>query len=174
MSLHYCWLIWMQQIAFFGLQTIITGQMMGAGEKMIGIIAVEPCKRIIGVFRKLLLLVLTMLTFCDLVAAVTREECFNISSLDPSLEERAEQYLLKALDSEALYTIVGGLKPLSMGFVSFLYPSGSIPLEVSQANSIFSAFKCGEMEAFVHESALVSNDKRYASAAIAVYSGPRF
>ena len=48
-----------------------------------------------------------------------RQNCFPFESLAPAKRRRAEDLLLKALDSEALYTIVGDLKPMSSGFASF-------------------------------------------------------
>jgi hypothetical protein len=50
---------------------------------------------------------------------VPRSECFPFERLAPEMRERAEALLLKALDSEALYTIAGDLKPMSSGFQSF-------------------------------------------------------
>jgi hypothetical protein len=50
---------------------------------------------------------------------VSRSECFPFERLAPEQRQKAEELLLKALDGEALYTIVGGLKPMSSGFVSF-------------------------------------------------------
>lgn len=51
-----------------------------------------------------------------------RADCFPFERLAPEKRARAEQILLKALDSEALYTIVGDLKPMSSGFLSFEFP----------------------------------------------------
>lgn len=50
---------------------------------------------------------------------VSRTECFPFEKLPAEQRKTAEELLLKALDSEALYTIVGGLKPMSGGFQSF-------------------------------------------------------
>ncbi len=51
--------------------------------------------------------------------SVARLECFPFEKLPAEERKTAEELLLKALDSEALYTIVGGLKPMSGGFQSF-------------------------------------------------------
>lgn len=48
-----------------------------------------------------------------------RQDCFPFERLAPAERKKAEDLLLKALDSEALYTIAGGLKPMSSGFQSF-------------------------------------------------------
>jgi hypothetical protein len=42
-------------------------------------------------------------------------DCFPFESLPDPLRERAEQLLLNALDSEALYTIAADIKPMSSG-----------------------------------------------------------
>lgn len=47
-----------------------------------------------------------------------RSECFPFEKLSPEKRKTAEELLLKAIDSEALYTIVGGMKPMSNGFAS--------------------------------------------------------
>lgn len=48
-----------------------------------------------------------------------RENCFAFEKLPGEQRKKAEELLLKALDSEALYTIAGNLKPMSSGFQSF-------------------------------------------------------
>lgn len=48
-----------------------------------------------------------------------RAECFPFEKLSAAQRIKAEELLLKALDSEALYTIAGGLKPMSSGFQQF-------------------------------------------------------
>lgn len=50
-----------------------------------------------------------------------RNNCFPFEKLEPQKRRMAEQLLLKALDSEALYTIVGGIKPMSSGFANFSF-----------------------------------------------------
>jgi hypothetical protein len=47
-----------------------------------------------------------------------RLNCFPFETLPANEREQAEVLLLKALDGESLYTIVGGLKPMSSGFQS--------------------------------------------------------
>jgi hypothetical protein len=65
-----------------------------------------------------------------------RAECFPFEKLSPEKRKKAEEILLKALDSEALYTIVGGLKPMSSGFASYQFtirePRGITEVEASE------------------------------------------
>lgn len=50
---------------------------------------------------------------------VSRTECFPFEKLSSDQRKTAEALLLKALDEAALYTIVGGIKPMSTGIRSF-------------------------------------------------------
>lgn len=50
---------------------------------------------------------------------VSRNECFPFEKLSAEQQKKSEELLLKALDSEALYTIIGGLKPMSSSFQPF-------------------------------------------------------
>jgi len=50
--------------------------------------------------------------------SVPRSECFPVERLDTKARARAESLLLKMLDGEALFTLVGGLKPMSSGWIS--------------------------------------------------------
>src|SRR5687768_1230590 len=59
-------------------------------------------------------------------AATARRKCFPFENLTPAERKKAEDMLLAALDAEALYTIVGGMKPMSSGFRSFQLPT-SLP-----------------------------------------------
>lgn len=47
-----------------------------------------------------------------------RSRCFNFDELTPDLRAKSEAHLLKALDTEHLFTLVSGLKPMSAGFYS--------------------------------------------------------
>lgn len=51
-----------------------------------------------------------------------RAGCFNLEDLTPELRAKSESYLLQALDTEHLYTIAGGMKPMSGGFFTALLP----------------------------------------------------
>jgi hypothetical protein len=67
---------------------------------------------------KIILLVALALSLSHTTLA-QRAECFPFERLSQEKQRVAEELLLKALDSEALYTLVGGLKPMSSGFTSF-------------------------------------------------------
>lgn len=45
-----------------------------------------------------------------------KEQCFNFDALTPELRAKSEAYLLHALDTEPLFTLASGLKPMSGGF----------------------------------------------------------
>ncbi len=47
-----------------------------------------------------------------------RTNCFPFETLPANERKQAEELLLKALDGESLYTIIGSLKPMSSGFNS--------------------------------------------------------
>ena len=70
------------------------------------------------------LLSLSLFVFSTALHAQTgaRAECFPFEKLSFEQRAAAEELLLKALDGEALYTIVGGLKPMSSGFQSVQLP----------------------------------------------------
>ena len=97
--------------------------------------------------------------------------CFPVDAL--SLEERslAEVLLLKALDGEALYTMIGDLKPMSSGFASFRV-SASEPTSEELANletqrRLLAAWTCGEtFYAGLHHFATVHEGRRYVDAVL--------
>lgn len=62
-----------------------------------------------------------------------RNECFSFEKLPPAQRKTAEDMLLKALDGEALYTIVGGLKPMSSGFQTFQMQVSLPRVEIAEA-----------------------------------------
>lgn len=65
--------------------------------------------------------------------SVNRSECFPFEKLSAEQRKKAEEVLLKALDGEALYTIVGGLKPMSSGFQSFQMAVALPRIELGEA-----------------------------------------
>jgi hypothetical protein len=79
------------------------------------------------------------------------------------VEERpaAEELFLKVMDSEALYTVIGGVKPMSSGFVSFRLPSSSLDAaKIDQARRHLALFRCGEkLLATVHHFVRLYPDK---------------
>jgi hypothetical protein len=54
-----------------------------------------------------LFLLLVLLSFQALADGVPRAQCFPVEKLPPALRAKSEEMLLKALDTEALYTLVG-------------------------------------------------------------------
>ena len=89
-------------------------------------------------------------------------ECFPFERLPAGLRSRAEETLLKALDGEALYTIAGGLKPMSSGFVSASVAMEAPDLAETEAlRQVLNAWTCGgELSATVHHFARVFEGKR--------------
>jgi hypothetical protein len=55
-----------------------------------------------------------------LASDVPRLECFPIERIEPPLRAKAEALLLETMDSTALYTVIGGLKPMTSSFLSSL------------------------------------------------------
>lgn len=97
-------------------------------------------KRSVFVFLSLLLL-----SFQTLADGVPRAQCFPTEKLPPALRAKSEELLLKALDSEALYTLIGGLKPMSSGVASFKFAVKQPDLrEVEEARQALAAWRCGD------------------------------
>lgn len=94
--------------------------------------------------------------------------CFPFESLPAELRGRAETLLLKALDSEALYTIASDIKPMSSGFVSLQIDVASPDLADADAlRQILAAWTCGgEIRATLHHFAAVYNGKRPVDAVV--------
>ncbi|MEO1527449.1 MAG: erythromycin esterase family protein [Planctomycetota bacterium] len=78
----------------------------------------------------------------------------------------SQELLLDALDSEALYTMVGGIKPISEGFFGTYFPvvpPGTSELErVREALSVWRCGECFESGVLVFEQ--LRRDQRFASA----------
>ncbi|MGV3618843.1 MAG: hypothetical protein ACO1SV_26255 [Fimbriimonas sp.] len=78
-------------------------------------------------------------------AQVPRAQCFPVEELPPALRPKAEAMLLKALDSEALFTVVGGLKPMSSGWVSTRFAVDKPDLrEAEEMRRILRTFRVGD------------------------------
>ncbi len=76
---------------------------------------------------------------------VPREDCFPLERLPTALRHEAEALLLEAMDREALYTIVGGLKPMSGGWGSFSMQIDKPSLERLEACRLMArSLSCGE------------------------------
>jgi hypothetical protein len=76
---------------------------------------------------------------------VPRDSCFPLEKLPTPLRAEAEKLLLSLLDSEALYTVIGGMKPMSSGFASYrvntkLPKTGTL----DEARRIMATFRCGD------------------------------
>ncbi len=95
-------------------------------------------------------------------------ECFPFERLPESLRPRAEEMLLRALDGEALYTIAGGLKPMSSGFVSSSIKVDAPDLAEAEATrQILAAWTCGgEIAAGLHHFAAVYQGSRSLEAVV--------
>ena len=95
--------------------------------------------------------------------------CFPVETLSPEERVLAEALLLKALDGEALFTLIGDLKPMSSGFIS-LRVSATEPTPEDLANlekqrRLLSVWTCGEtFYAGLHHFAAVHEGKRYLEA----------
>lgn len=76
---------------------------------------------------------------------VARQDCFPFERLSPVEREKAEALLLKALDSEALYTIIGNLKPMSSGFGEMRFPVKKMDLpQLAERRRILATWRCGD------------------------------
>ncbi len=80
--------------------------------------------------------------------------CFRVDSLPADVRSLAERVLLEAGDGEALYTLAGGLKPISSGR-SFSYQiAPAVPAamldSLEQLRRAIAALSCGNIGAFVH------------------------
>ncbi len=127
---------------------------------------------------KILIVVLFLLTLSN-AALAQRSECFPFERLPPDSRAKANDLLLKALDSEALYTIVGGIKPMSSGFANFQVdvrpPKDEKKAEerqrtlaeLDQTREILANFRCGEkVFADVQNFARSFDGKRFSEAVV--------
>jgi hypothetical protein len=88
---------------------------------------------------------LLLLSFQALAEGVPRAQCFPTEKLPPALRTKSEELLLKALDTEALYTLVGGLKPMSSGIASFKFAVKQPDLrEIEEVRQALGAWRCGD------------------------------
>ena len=76
--------------------------------------------------------------------AVRRTNCFPIEKLPDDLQVLSRHLLLKAMDSEALYTFVGDLKPVSEGFYqSYIMVKNPNVEELKNLQRAVSVWGCG-------------------------------
>ncbi len=101
--------------------------------------------------------------------SVPRSECFPIEKLAPELQPKAEALLLKMMDSEALYTIIGDLKPVSSSFWNGSFSLAEPNLvQLSETRQILHAFRSGnEFSAEILVFAKAQNGKKLATAWVA-------
>jgi len=77
-------------------------------------------------------------------AGVARADCFPLEQLPPDLRQKSEALLLRALDTEALYTFVGDLKPMS-SFTELRVPLDKLDLATVEATRrALRAWRCGD------------------------------
>ena len=100
------------------------------------------------------------------VAGVPRDCCFPLETLPTDVRPLADELLWKLLDSEAVYTLAGGLKPVSDGFWQARFPATQATTpEVERVRTALAAFRCGgEIVAGVYVFDAVYDGKRAASA----------
>jgi len=95
--------------------------------------------------------------------AVYQTQCFALDRLEPADRTLAAEWLEAALDREGLYTLIGGLKPISTGIHSLKFDSAQPDLAgLDQARRIAAALSCGGVSAFVHIFAAASGTERFA------------
>lgn len=100
-------------------------------------------------------------------ATPTPPECFPIERLPARLRKRAEEAVWKILDGEGLYTVVGGIKPMSSGWASLRVDVASPnPSEIADLERIVSVMRCGTVRAHVQRFSRVYEGKRYVEAVI--------
>ena len=88
--------------------------------------------------------------------------CFPFETLPPELQTRAEDMLLRALDSEALYTIASTIKPMSSGILTLQISVAAPALdEAENVRRILEKWTCGgEISALLHHFAAVFDGRR--------------
>lgn len=120
------------------------------------------------------LLSLLVLTLASLQAATPRSECFPVDRLSPELRPKAEALLLQMLDREALYTLLGGIKPMSSGFVPVQIALNKPDTAVVDENRLLlQHLSCGnEVLATMTHFATTFDNKRYVDGV--VVNIPRF
>jgi hypothetical protein len=98
------------------------------------------------IFRRLLVPIICLIVLQASAAGASRCECFPTEKLPADMRARSEALLLKAMDSEALYTIIGGLKPMSSGFASFKFSVDKPNLaQIEETRRMLSVWRCGDM-----------------------------
>jgi hypothetical protein len=114
------------------------------------------------ILRGLLFPIICLFAVYSPAAGASRCECFPTERLPADLRAKSEALLLKALDSEALYTIIGGLKPMSSGFASFKFSVEKPDLaQIEETRRLLSVWRCGEeLYADVQHFATIYDDEK--------------
>jgi len=101
-------------------------------------------------------------------------DCFPLERLSPEDRARSEELLWKALDSEHLYTLAGGLKPMSGGALRLDFEVDKPELgAIEDARRVTRVWICnGEIRATVHHFHTAFQGKR--SADLATFHLPSF
>jgi len=75
---------------------------------------------------------------------VPRTQCFALESLPPDQRAESDALLLRTLDSEALYTVITGLKPMSGSFLSHQLDVAKPDLaRVEKLRQLMAPWHCG-------------------------------
>jgi hypothetical protein len=91
-------------------------------------------------------IVLILIAARMLAQPVASDACFAIERLPEAERAAALEVWQKLLDSEGLYTLAGGIKPMSGGYVSFRAAAASLEIpDVDAARRYLALFQCGEM-----------------------------
>src|SRR5262249_1365845 len=86
--------------------------------------------------------------------AVPRAECLPADQLPPELRAKSEELLLQMLDREGLYTLVGGLKPITGPAYGLVGEQKTLPAEgaadslvvkdAEEWRGLMSVWRCGD------------------------------
>jgi hypothetical protein len=100
------------------------------------------------------------------VAAVPRDTFLSTEALNEHTKQLSQELLLKALDSEALYTLVGHLKPVSEGFWGGYFSVD--PADLTEMEQVRAALRSWNVPGLFYADVLVYESRqhghRYASA----------
>jgi len=99
---------------------------------------------------------------------VPRSQCFPADELPPDLRVKSEEMLLRALDNEALYTLAGGLKPMSTvgTTVTFTVENPDISA-IAERRRLLSVWRCGtDLYADARIFRAITDGKRSASSEV--------
>ena len=98
--------------------------------------------------------------------AVPKEECFPFETLPATMELQAREFLLQALDQEALFTLAGNLKPWSTFGPTYVETENSVN-DLKTTRALLSRFTCGKnLSAHLHQYAPHTNGESFFQAYI--------